>query len=95
MSKQSEENQSRSRRSERRAAAEKQTKRRRQFTIGGVASVAILAALALIIIPQLGGGKDLGGIKIASAHPESIPSNGKVLGDPNAPVKIVEYGNYQ
>ncbi len=95
MSKQSEENQSRSRRSERKAAVEKQAKRRRQFTIGGVAGVAILAALALIIVPQLGSSNDLGGIKVASAHPASIPSNGKVLGDPNAPVKIVEYGNYQ
>ncbi len=95
MSKQPEDNQSRSRRSERKATAQKQAKRRRQFTIGGVAAVAIVAALALIIIPQFGSSNDLGGITVASAHPASIPSNGKVLGDPNAPVKIVEYGNYQ
>jgi len=95
MSNQSEESRSRSRRSERRVAAEKQAKRRRQFTIGGVAGIAIIAALALIILPQLGSSSGPGDIKVASAHPASIPANGKVLGDPNAPVKIVEYGNYQ
>ena len=73
MSKQSEENRSRSRRSERKAAVEKQARRKRQFTIGGVAGVAILAALALIIVPQLGSSNDLGGIKVASAHPAIYP----------------------
>jgi protein-disulfide isomerase len=95
MSSQSDQDRRKNRRSARRAAAEKQAKRRRQFTIGGVAVVAIVVALALIIVPQLGGSSGFGTIQVADAHPASLPSNGKVLGDPNAPVKIVEYGNYQ
>ncbi len=63
--------------------------------IGGVVIVAVVAALALIIVPRLGSSNSLGGIQVAAAHPATIPSNGKILGDPNAPVKIVEYGNYQ
>lgn len=95
MSSQSDQDRRDNRRSTRRAAAERQAKRRRQFTIGGVAGVAVIAALALIIVPQLRGSSGLAPIKVAAAHPASIPSNGKVLGSPNAPVKIVEYGNYQ
>lgn len=95
MSNNADQDRRKTRRSSRRQAAEKQAKRRRQFTIGGVAGVAILAALALIIVPQLGSKSGLPSIQVAPAHAASIPSNGKLLGNPNAPVKIVEYGNYQ
>lgn len=95
MSSQSDQGRRRNRRSARKAAVERQAKRRRQFTLGGVVGVAILIALALIIVPQLGSKTGLGDIQVAEAHPASLPSNGKVLGDPNAPVKVVEYGNYQ
>ncbi len=95
MSIQSDEDRRKNRRSARKAAAERQAKRRRQFMIGGVIVVAVVAALALIIVPQLGSKTGLGAIQVAAAHPATIPSNGKILGDPNAPVKIVEYGNYQ
>jgi protein-disulfide isomerase len=60
----------------------------------GAISIAVIIALALIIIPQLG--KDgLGEIKTADASAAGLPSNGNVLGDPSAPVKVVEWGNYQ
>jgi len=82
------------RRVARRETAERQTKRRRQVTVIGAVSVAVILALALIIIPQLG--KDgPGEIKAANASAASLPSNGNVLGEPNAPVKVVEWGNYQ
>jgi protein-disulfide isomerase len=32
---------------------------------------------------------------IPEARDESIPQNGRVLGDPDAPVTIVEYGDFQ
>lgn len=63
--------------------------------MAGAVGVALLIALGLIIIPRLGGSSGLGTIQLASAHPASIPASGKTLGDPNAPVKFVEYGNYQ
>lgn len=82
------------RRVARRETAERQTKRRRQVTVIGAVSVAVILALALIIIPQLG--KDgPGEIKAANASAAGLPSNGNVLGEPNAPVKVVEWGNYQ
>jgi hypothetical protein len=96
MSSQSDRDRRKSRRSARKVAAEKQAKRRRQFTMAGAVGVALLIALGLIVVPRLGGsGSGPGSIRVASAHPASIPSDGKLLGDPNAPVKLVEYGNYQ
>jgi protein-disulfide isomerase len=82
------------RRVARREIAERQSKRRRQLMVVGAISIAVIIALALIIIPQLG--KDgLGEIKTADASAAGLPSNGNVLGDPSAPVKVVEWGNYQ
>jgi protein-disulfide isomerase len=82
------------RRVARRETAERQSKRRRQLTVVGAISVAVIIALALIIIPRLG--KDgMGEIKAAGASAAGLPSNGNVLGNPSAPVKVVEWGNYQ
>ncbi|HEX3722429.1 MAG TPA: thioredoxin domain-containing protein [Nitrolancea sp.] len=78
----------------RKESAQRQAKRRRQFTVIGAISVALIVALALIIIPQLGG-SGFGTIQVANASAAGLPSNGNVLGDPNAPVKVVEFGNYQ
>ena len=94
MSNQSDREARKNRRVVRKEAVQRQAKRRRQFTIIGAISVALIIALALIIIPQLGG-NGFGTIKVADASAASLPSNGNVLGDPNAPVKVVEWGNYQ
>jgi hypothetical protein len=96
MSSQAESDRRKSRRSSRKQAAVRQAKRRRQFTMAGAVGVALLIALGLIIVPRLGGGGTSStSIEMAPAHPASIPSKDKTLGDSNAPVKFVEYGNYQ
>ncbi|HEX7102105.1 MAG TPA: thioredoxin domain-containing protein [Nitrolancea sp.] len=94
MSSQSDREARKNRRVARRETMERQSKRRRQLTVIGAISVAVIIALALIIIPQLGK-KGPGDIKPADASAAGLPSNGSVLGEPNAPVKVVEWGNYQ
>ncbi|CCF85023.1 hypothetical protein NITHO_4340008 [Nitrolancea hollandica Lb] len=34
-------------------------------------------------------------MKAAAELPPDVPTNGRTMGDPNAPVKIVEWGDYQ
>jgi protein-disulfide isomerase len=82
------------RRTARQQAAERAAKRKRQVTVFGVAGVAIVLALALILIPRLGGG-DTSAIAIAPDPTPNVANNGATLGDPNAPVKVVEWANYQ
>jgi len=94
MSTQSDREARKNRRVVRKEMEQRKAKRRRQFTVIGAISVALVIALALIIIPQLGG-SGFGTIKVADASAASLPSNGNVLGDPKAPVKVVEWGNYQ
>ncbi len=97
MSSESDRDRRKTRRSARKVAAERQAKRRRQFTMAGAVGVALLIALGLIVIPRLGssGNGNASAITIADPQPSSIPTDGKTMGDPNAPVTLVEYGNYQ
>jgi len=83
-----------SRRVARQQAAQKAAKRKKQVTVFGVAGVAILLAAALILVPRLGGG-ETSAIAIAPDPTASVAHNGATLGDPNAPVKVVEWANYQ
>jgi protein-disulfide isomerase len=83
-----------SRRESRQLAAQKAAKRKKQVTVFGVAGVAILLAAALILVPRLGGG-ETGAISIAPDPVANIANSGQTLGDPNAPVKVVEWANYQ
>lgn len=69
---------------------EQEKRRRRLYWIGGVAVVAVIAA-AIIILPGLQGSAD-----IVTPEPFAWPSAEETaLGDPNAPVTIVEYSDFQ
>jgi len=59
------------------------------YVVGAAAALAVVAVVALILVSQLGGDE-------ASA-PESPPIWGpsRILGNPDAPVKIVEYADFQ
>lgn len=76
----------RSRARERRKAQ----KRRRLYWIGGIGLIALIAA-AIIILPGLQGTAD-----IVTPEPYDWP-NGEdtAMGDPDAPVRIVEYSDFQ
>src|SRR5690606_18095899 len=63
---------------------------------GGAAAAALVLALVLILANQE---DDAGAadepVRVPPATSAEIPSDGRVLGSPDAPVKIIEYGDYQ
>lgn len=83
--------------------AAQQAKRRQEMLkwLGTGLLVAIFAVVALIVIisrgddDSAGSNADAATVVAAASIPEGIQQNGMVLGDPNAPVLIVEYGDYQ
>jgi protein-disulfide isomerase len=96
------------RRAERQAAEAQQAgslarKRRLQYLIiGGFAAVAVI--VALIVISQSGGDDDEGGggtpsniqgAQQVNAELSGIPQSGAVLGEPSAPVTVIEFGDPQ
>jgi protein-disulfide isomerase len=84
-----------------REAGSAQRKRRVQYlSIAAFAAVAVI--VALIVISQSGGGGDGGGSPSdiqgtdqVSAELSGISQRGNVLGDPSAPVSVVEFGDPQ
>jgi protein-disulfide isomerase len=80
----------------RRKAAQEQAARRQQFIwLGGAIAVALVVALVLILLnrPQA---QDIGATIVAAAPlPPAIPATGSILGAADAPVSIVEWGDYQ
>jgi protein-disulfide isomerase len=89
---------------EERARAEQAQKRRRMQMLGGVLVVAIAAIVVAIAISA--GGPSKGGIpkktsqqqkiiSTISALLNGIPQNGNVLGNPNAPITMTYYGDYE
>lgn len=65
----------------------------------------LIVAAVIVAIAVIGGGalvwftrdsSNLPGLHAADAAMlEGIPTNGRVIGDPNAPVHLIEYGDYQ
>ena len=85
-----------SRRAERRAQAEQQAKRRRFAIVGGAIGLALVAALVLILVAHFTSGSGSNGtITVAEGAPTGVPTNANTMGDPNAPVTVVEWGDYQ
>jgi protein-disulfide isomerase len=76
--------------------------RRRVQYLSLAAFAAVAVIVALIVISQSGGGGDGGGSASnlqgtdqVSAELSGIPQRGNVLGDANAPVSVVEFGDPQ
>jgi protein-disulfide isomerase len=65
----------------------------------GVAFLAVCAVAVLIVVSQAGGGSggdtDLEDVGLVKQQLQGVPQHGTVLGDPNAEVKVVEYGDLQ
>jgi len=83
-----------SKRQELREIRQRQQKTQRIFIIAGIAIVVIVIALVLIVPNLPGAPKPVGAITLpkAAAYPQVNFNN---MGDPNAPVKIVEYSDFQ
>lgn len=72
----------------------REQQRRRLFLIGGIAVIVIILAAILIIPNVLASSQPVG--SIVAITPAAYPqANGLSMGDPNAPVKVVEYSDYQ
>lgn len=67
------------------------------MTVGGAVGIALLLVLALVSVNQFGGETSAADEPIVAApdHGQDVPASGRVKGDPNAPVTIVEWGDYQ
>jgi protein-disulfide isomerase len=80
-------------RARRKTEQEQAARRNKLFWLGGAVAVAVLAALVLIVLnrPQGGGAP----IVAAAPLPASIPLAGNTMGAKDAPVSIVEWGDYQ
>jgi protein-disulfide isomerase len=77
---------------------EEQKARKRRFVfLAAALSVALVAVIALIAVSRDSGGSSSSLPAVVAAAPldTSIPRNGRVLGDPNAPVTLVEWADYQ
>lgn len=86
-----------------RAEAARARQRKRLFQLGG--AVALAAAIIVVIVIATGGGDDKGkalrsgetvaGSRDAVALMSGIPQRGTSLGDPRAPVTLVEFADLQ
>lgn len=76
-----------------RAEAES-ARKRRLLLIGGAVAAAVLVAAVLIWTNRES--SNLPTLKsVDAAAIAAVPTEGRVIGDPNAPVRLVEYGDYQ
>jgi protein-disulfide isomerase len=79
-----------------RRAQQQQARQRKLMLLGGAILIALIVVAGLIALNRsTGGSSGLPAIVAAGPIDASIPQNGRVLGDPNAPVTIVEYADYQ
>lgn len=87
--------QRRNRRAVRKQAAEQQAKRQR--LIGGIAIVVLIALIGTGVLIALNWPTTPSerGLVAAPANNDSAPIAGRTIGNPDAPVEIVEYGDYQ
>ena len=86
-----------------------QSRRNRTYLLGGILAVVIVAAVAVILVSSSNNGGSAKSVLSPKANEEyygpkqavadakqllnGIPEHGNVLGDPNAPVTITEYGD--
>ena len=83
-----------------RQLSQRQSQRRQLLGLLGLAAAFAVGVAAVLIILSLTGDDDSGGSNTAITAPSttlnpSIPRDGRALGDPNAPVTVIEYGDYQ
>ena len=79
-------------RERRRVEAEQAERRKRLLLIGGAAAAAVVVALILVLLnrPQAAGSP----VIAADPLPAAIPTLGTTMGEPDAPVTVVEWGDY-
>jgi protein-disulfide isomerase len=86
-----------SRRAQRRLDEERSRRRQRLMLVGGAVVLAIVIVGALILVNRPDDGNDTSdqAVTIPEARDTSIPQNDRTLGNPDAPLTIVEYADFQ
>lgn len=80
-------------RARRKADAEQATRQRQVLWVVGAVVAALIVAVGLILVNRP---RDAGGsIVAAEPIPASIPLTGLTMGEPDAPLHVVEWGDYQ
>jgi protein-disulfide isomerase len=88
-------------RAQRRLDEEKKSKQRKYMLFGGGAALAIIAAVVLIVISQTSNSDEseenplLPDVVAAAPLSADVQHEGRVLGDPNAPVTLTVWADYQ
>lgn len=84
-------------RHEQRIAAQKRDKRNRLLKmVGGVAALAVVIVVVLVLMNMENEGQYASEpISTPPAIAAEIPRDGRTLGDPDAPVHVIEYGDFQ
>lgn len=84
-----------SRRAQRRWQNQRAARRRRLLALAGAVGVAVVVVTVLILLNRPGEVGDNPPVQAATLDYGAIPRDGRVLGDPGAPVLVVEWGDYQ
>lgn len=84
-----------SRRVQRRRAEQQAIRRRQMMFLGGAVAVAVIGVLVLIVANWPASGDESAPVATVASNYDAIPREGRVLGNPNAPVLVVEWGDYQ
>lgn len=84
-----------SRRAERRIHEQRAARQRRLWFFGGAVTIAIVAALVLILVNRDNGSSGFPAAVAAAPLDANIATDGLSIGDPNAPVTVIEYGDFQ
>lgn len=80
---------------ERKLAEARKAKMQKLGFLGGVLVLAVIVAGVLIYISRDNSSEDVSDVVAAAPFDTSIPSDGRILGNPDAPVTLVEYADYQ
>ncbi len=85
-----------SRRAQRRIDEERSRKRQRMMLVGGAVALAVVVVIALIAIsrPDDDSSPELA-VTSLPERDASIPQDGRTLGNPDAPLTIIEYADFQ
>ncbi len=84
-----------SRRVQRRQAERQAVRQRQVMMLGGAVAVAVIAVIVLILVNRPASGDESAPVTTVASSYDDIPRDGRVLGNPNAPVLVVEWGDYQ
>jgi protein-disulfide isomerase len=78
---------------------QREERRERLLRIGSAAAFLVIVAVAVLIVISLnqtsGGDTDLEDVALVNKELEGIPQNGMTLGDPQAKLTLIEFGDLQ